>query len=284
MKKDRKISTQGTGNDENKATTITPEKGAKAKANTGVSAQKPGGPVNEANQVTADIPADGGAGDSSNDLANTNTRNNDAQEVDVNTGGVSLERSSEATDKGNNVSNTDLAATPTDNREAVARSVDDDATKQTGRPTGAIYGSGGDIITVSDPVTSLKATKKPAAGSTKKKPTPPQTQALPVTRIYGQLHREDDSYFIKAGNVPQGQIQVLFPKEMEDQMAGYNGQYVSMAGELSKKNKADTYATMSILKIVSHDQIGQKAYELSQQNHDGHEDNWLKAENELLQL
>jgi hypothetical protein len=32
--------------------------------------------------------------------------------------------------------------------------VDEDAEKQTGRPTGAIYGSNGDIISVQDPGSS----------------------------------------------------------------------------------------------------------------------------------
>lgn len=274
MKKDRKITTQGTGNDENKVA-VKPKKSARSKA---ADADNTGGSMNEGNRVTADIPADRTAGDTSDGLANNNTTNNYAQEVDVNTGDAPLEKSPGATNKENNPSNPDLAAT--DDRVAVARSVDDDATKQTGRPTGAIYGSGGEIITVQNPVTSSSSAGKTAAGSTKRKS--PAKQVSPPTKVYGQLQEEDTTYFIKTGNVPHGQLQLLYPKELADQMAGYRGQYVSISGELSKKNKADTFATLSIQKIVSHDQIGQRAYELSQQNPDSHEDNWLRAENELL--
>ena len=50
------------------------------------------------------------------------------------------------------------------------------------------------------------------------------------------------------------------------------------------KNKGDTYATFSIQNIASHELIGSRAYELSHENSSSEEENYLKAENELLQL
>ncbi len=54
-----------------------------------------------------------------------------------------------ATNQRDNPSNAHAATLPDDSaadREAVNRAVEADAEKQTGRPTGAIYGGGGDIM------------------------------------------------------------------------------------------------------------------------------------------
>lgn len=285
MKKDRKIETQGTGKEENKVDNIRPDTAATAErddtSNAGVAAQMQGEDMNEGNQVTEDKTVGDTDRDTTGIFNNNNTTNNYEQEVDVNAGGVAIDKSPGATNKGNNPSNTDLATAALDYREAVRSAVDEDAEKQTGRPTGAIYGSGGEIIAVSNPADSKSTTQKPARSGTKKKATPSQTTAL--TRIFGHLHKEDSGFFIKAGNVPEGQVQLLAPKEMEDRLGQYDGQLVSVAGAFSKRNKADKYASLSIRQVVSHEEIGHRAYALSQQNPAGAEDNWLKAEDELLQ-
>lgn len=90
----------------------------------------------------------------SGDFSNNNTVNDYAHQVDVNTGGVSIEESPGATNRPNNPSNPDLATAPggqTDNQQAMAKAVDQNAEKETGRPTGAIYGSGGELISVQNP-------------------------------------------------------------------------------------------------------------------------------------
>ncbi len=167
MERDRKITSQGSGKDENRVDNIMPDAGAAAlpvdAANAGVSPDQQGADLNAGNEVTADIPVDRGAINDDNKsktdrLHNNNTTNDYLNEVDVNMGGVPLEKSPGATNEGDNPSNPETAAARmnadndrTDDREAVARMVDEDAEKQTGRPTGAIYGSGGDIISVQDP-------------------------------------------------------------------------------------------------------------------------------------
>jgi hypothetical protein len=282
MKRDRKIQAQDTGKEENRVVNIRPGSGqANDTADVGISPQMQGEALNQGNQVTADIVVNDAEGDTGNTDAfhNNNTENNYAQEVDVNRGQVGLDQSPGATNIGNNPSNTDVA-TALNDREAISRSVDEDAQKQTGRPTGAIYGSGGDIMSVTNSVDqTLTSPKKDS--SNKKASSKKETS---LTKIYGQLQAEDSSFFIHQGNVPQGQLQLLAGQEVRDQMNGYTGQWVSIAGKLSKKNKGDTYATFSIQNIVSHEQIGSRAYELSHQNSSSEEDNWVKAENELLQL
>jgi hypothetical protein len=286
MKRDRKIHTQGTGKEENKVENIRPDQGASTgtddMAHAGTTVQAAGEDINAGNQVTEDKVVGGTERQDDRDtFSNNNTTNNYAEEADVNTGGVALDKSPGATNKGNNPSNADLAASPADDSTSIARSVNEDAEKQTGRPTGAIYGSGGEIISVSNPAANKAATKKSAAAGSKKKATP--KEALQSTRIFGQIQKEDNGFFIKQGNVPQGQLQLLGREDILARMADYQGQMVSMEGELSKKNKADTYATFSVHRIVSHEQIGHRAYELSQQNPASEEENWLRAENELLQ-
>ncbi len=154
MEKDRKIHTQGTGKEENKVENIQPTDNSTAatagNAQADVNAQ--GDDMNAGNEVTADIPVsntDTNTGNT-NAFSNNNTVNDYANEADVNVGDIDLDHSPGATNQPNNPSNADLATDPhdlTDDRAAVARSVDEDAEKQTGRPTGAIYGSGGEVIT-----------------------------------------------------------------------------------------------------------------------------------------
>lgn len=173
MERDKKISSQGTGKDENKVENIMPGAGAGAGPqdldNAGVAPEMRGADLNAGNEVTDDIPVDRGEINDDNKrktdrLHNNNTTNDYLNEVDVNMGGVPIEQSPGATNEGNNPSDPDSAAARmntdtnlTDDREAIARSVDEDAEKQTGRPTGAIYGSGGDIISVQNPSSSADA-------------------------------------------------------------------------------------------------------------------------------
>lgn len=247
MKKDRKINKQGTGKEENRVDNIRPDQGETAgtdnMANIGVSALLQGDKdLNEGNQVTADKPVrKGGKTRGKTDaLNNNNTTNNYKDEVDVNTGGVRLDKSPGATNKGNNPSNADLATTST-----------------------------------------ATDTGKRASGTSKKKTTLKQSPS--ISRIYGKVETSDNSFFIEQGNVPQGKLQLLPPQEIADQMKEYNGQFISATGTFTKKNKGDKFATFSIQKIASHDEIGRRAYELSHQNPSSKEDNWYKAESELLQ-
>ncbi len=165
MEKDRKIHNQGTGKEENRVENIMPDPqgnaGADDLAAAGVAPEMQEDDMNTGNEVTADIPV-GEANNSqgkTDALHNNNTTNDYLNEVDVNIGDVPLDKSPGATNQENNPSNAsltqaDLDAAPSreevveNSREAVARSVDEDAEKQTGRPTGAIYGSGGDIMAV----------------------------------------------------------------------------------------------------------------------------------------
>jgi hypothetical protein len=282
MNRNRKINAQGTGKEENRVDNIRPGSDQTADvADVGISPQMQGEDLYEGNKVTADKPVNEAEGNHGNTDAfhNNNTANNYAQEADVNRGEVGLEQSPGATNIGDNPSNPDAAAPLTD-REALSRSVDEDAQKQTGRPTGAIYGSGGDIMTVSNRVDQHTAVPQKDV-SDEKTASKKETS---LSKIYGQLQTEDGDFFIHQGNVPQGQLQLLASQEVKEQMNGYSGQWVSMAGKLSRKNKGDAYATFSIQHIASHEQISSRAYELSQGNPSSEEDNWLKAENELLQL
>ncbi len=115
MKRDRKINTQGTGKEENKVENIRPDQEATAgtddMAGAGTAALAQGEDMNEGNQVTEDKAAGGANSNEGNTdiFNNNNTTNNYAQEVDVNAGGIPLDKSPGATNKGDNPSNADLA-------------------------------------------------------------------------------------------------------------------------------------------------------------------------------
>ena len=128
--------------------------------------------------------------------------------------------------------------------------------------------------------------KKPAAPKTTsapaaKKAAPAKTSAQ-LTKVYGEIQASGDTFFIHKGSVAEGQLQlVVEKKELKDRIPSYNGQFVTILGSTSKK-KNGSGETFVIHNIASHDQIGRRAFELSHENPAAVEDNWFKAENELL--
>jgi hypothetical protein len=130
-----------------------------------------------------------------------------------------------------------------------------------------------------------------AAAPAKKKTAAPKAQtaaeSTALTKVYGQIQASGGKYLIEKGSVPEGQLQLDIPKEnsqLSDRLPSYNGQFVTVVGEFAKKKKTDKSATFVLRNITSHDEIGRRAFELSHENPSAVEDNWFKAENELLQL
>ena len=138
---------------------------------------------------------------------------------------------------------------------------------------------------VGDEATKAAApAKKPAApkasSASAKKPAAPKTSAQ-LTKVYGEIQATGNIFFIHKGSVT-GQLQlVVEKKELKDRIPTYNGQFVTILGATSKKKNGQD-ETFVVHNIASHDQIGRRAFELSQENPAAVEDNWFKAENELL--
>jgi hypothetical protein len=269
--------------DKKKAVTNTPqiiENGQRADTDsTEIAANLPGGSKNEETLGAADMATPIGAEVITDDLFSNTPENTYSQSPEEDTTRVIQENYPEATSQADTGSNSDIAPASFADTEVPASFVEENTAKPTGIPA--------DIVPAiqaqtQDADSSPMPTKKAISASTKKKS--PSKQVSRTSRMYGMLHKEGAYYFIKSGNVPQEQLLVRYSAELEDQLDRYNGQYVSIAGELAQKNKAGSYAAIHIHKLASHDQIGQRAYELSQQNPDAHEANWLSAENELLQF
>jgi hypothetical protein len=156
------------------------------------------------------------------------------------------------------------------------------------------------------PATSSKpAPKKPAsekvgenainAAVPAKKTVAPKTSVAPakkaapakgsaqLTKVYGEIQASGNTFFIHKGSVVEGQLQLVTEKkELQERIPSYNGQFVTILGEAGKKKNTTQGTTFVIHNIASHDQIGRRAFELSHQNPADVEDNWFKAENELL--
>jgi type IV secretory pathway VirB10-like protein len=118
------------------------------------------------------------------------------------------------------------------------------------------------------------AAKKPAASSA-------------PTKVYGEIHASGSDLYIHKGSVADGQLKLVIDSGKGDllsRMPAYHGQFVTIVGEFAKKKKANDSASFVLHTIASHDQIAGRAYELSHQNPAAVEENWLKAENELLQM
>ena len=157
------------------------------------------------------------------------------------------------------------------------------------------------------PVSSKSAPKKPAipieanvgeeapkAAAPAKKPAAPKTGATPtkkaapaktstqLTKVYGEIQASDNSFFIHKGSVAEGQLLLeVEKKELKDRIPSYNGQFVTILGATGKKKNGQGESFI-VHNIASHDQIGRRAFELSHENPAAVEDNWFKAENELL--
>jgi hypothetical protein len=132
------------------------------------------------------------------------------------------------------------------------------------------------------PIKAAAPAKKKAAAPKAEKPT----ESAALTKVYGQIQTSDGKFFIEKGSVPEGQLQLELPKnsgQLADRIPSYTGQFVTVLGEFAKKKKSDASATFVLRNITSHDEIGRRAFELSHENPADVEDNWFKAENELLQ-
>jgi hypothetical protein len=71
-------------------------------------------------------------------------------------------------------------------------------------------------------------------------------------------------------------------EQLADRLPGYDGQFVTVLGTYGKAKKTDKYPTFVVQNLASHDEIARRAYDLSHENPATVTDNWLRAENELL--
>lgn len=138
---------------------------------------------------------------------------------------------------------------------------------------------------------AVEAGEAPAPKPTAKKAgtaTTSKTEASAgssVTKVYGEVDASGATYFIQKGSVPEGQLQLVTDKgtaELTDRIPTYDQQFVTIVGEFGKKKKTDKFATFVVHNIASHDEIARRAFELSHDNPTSVEDNWFRAENELL--
>ena len=106
-----------------------------------------------------------------------------------------------------------------------------------------------------------------------------------VVKVFGEVEASGSTFFIRKGSVPEGQLQLVIDKgkaQLADRIPGYNGQFVTVLGAYGKAKKTDKYPTFLVRNLASHDEIARRAYDLSHENPVTVEDNWLRAENELL--
>jgi membrane protein involved in colicin uptake len=106
-----------------------------------------------------------------------------------------------------------------------------------------------------------------------------------VVKIFGEIEASGSTFFIQKGSVPEGQLQLVIDKrqkQLVDRIPGYNGQFVTVLGEYGKAKKTDKHPTFQVRNLASHDEIARRAYDLSHENPAMVTDNWLRAENELL--
>lgn len=264
MQKNKKTRTQGTGNEQN-----TVDSQPVAGLNNLVD-----GSVNAGNESTAGTLADSRSkskkNSKTNTLQNNTTASNHAAGVDVNAGGISIDRSLGATNEGSNPGGDASKAGSTGKKKATAKPADGTIAKAAGKAKAAIAGTG------SDDNTAVKSTSKKAAPSS----------APTLTKIYGQVVSSGSNCFIEKGSVPEGQYQLQTQKGKQDYMshiASYNQQFVTVLGEFGKKTKSEEKgSTFVVHTIVSHDEIARHAFELSHGAEGSQEDNWLRAENDLL--
>ena len=141
-----------------------------------------------------------------------------------------------------------------------------------------------------------KPTEESAAGSVtpangaapvkaKAKASPAAGTSESVVKVFGEVEASGGTFFIQKGSVPQGQLQLVIDKDkkqLTDRIPGYNGQFVTVLGAYGKAKKTDKYPTFLVRNLASHDEIARRAYDLSHENPATVDDNWLRAENELL--
>jgi hypothetical protein len=153
------------------------------------------------------------------------------------------------------------------------------------KKTGSAKKASADKVTESPAVESSADATPAKAAPAKKKAAAPKAESASkssvLTKVYGQIQTSGGKFFIENGSVPEGQLQLEIPKnsgQLADRIPSYSGQFVTILGEFAKKKN-----TFVLSNITSHDEIGRRAFELSHENPSAVEDNWFKAENELLQ-
>ncbi len=126
----------------------------------------------------------------------------------------------------------------------------------------------------------------PAKAKAKASPSSPAAgTSEAVVKVFGEVAASGSTFFIQKGSVPEGQLQLVIDKgkkQLADRIPGYNGQFVTVLGAYGKAKKTDKYPTFLVQNLASHDEIARRAYDLSHENPVTVEDNWLRAENELL--
>lgn len=124
-----------------------------------------------------------------------------------------------------------------------------------------------------------------APAKSKAKATPSAATDEPAVKVFGEVAASGGSFFIEKGSVPEGQLQLVLDKgkkQLADRLPGYGGQFVTVLGTYGKAKKTDKYPTFVVQNLASHDEIARRAYDLSHHNPTTVTDNWLRAENELL--
>ena len=124
-----------------------------------------------------------------------------------------------------------------------------------------------------------------APAKSKAKAAPAATASGTVVKVFGEVAAAGDAFFIEKGSVPEGQLQLVLDKgkkQLADRLPGYDGQFVTVLGTYGKAKKTDKYPTFVVQNLASHDEIARRAYDLSHENPATVTDNWLRAENELL--
>jgi hypothetical protein len=123
------------------------------------------------------------------------------------------------------------------------------------------------------------------AAPAKSKASPSASTSASVVKVFGEVEASGSTFFIQKGSVPEGQLQLVIDKgkkQLVDRIPGYNGQFVTVLGEYGKAKKTDKFPTFLVRNLASHDEIARRAYDLSHENPATVDDNWLRAENELL--
>ncbi|MBD0256720.1 MAG: hypothetical protein ICV83_13460 [Cytophagales bacterium] len=124
-----------------------------------------------------------------------------------------------------------------------------------------------------------------APAKSKAKATPSAAASEPTVKVFGEVAASGDTFFLEKGSVPEGQLQLVLDKgkkQLADRLPGYGGKFVTVLGTYGKAKKTDKYPTFVVQNLASHDEIARRAYDLSHENPVTVTDNWLRAENELL--
>jgi cell division septation protein DedD len=114
--------------------------------------------------------------------------------------------------------------------------------------------------------------------------TAPASASAPAVKVFGEVEASGKTFFIQKGSI-EGQLQLVIDKgkkQLAERIPGYNGQFVTVLGEYGKQKKTDKFSTFVVHNLASHNEIAHRAFELSHDNPTTVEDNWFRAENELL--